>query len=161
LEFAAQSEKPAVAQKPADGGEAKKKDSAKKPAAGAAVKKDAGKKGETKLALQFSKSENFPQWYADVIVLSEMISYYDISGCYILRPWSYKMWELVQLWFNEEIQKLGVENAYFPLFVSQDRLEREKDHVEGFAPEVAWVTKSGDGDLARPIAIRPTSETIM
>ena len=157
LEFAAQGE--AVPAKPAAGGEAKKKDAPKKP--GAVVKKDAGKKGETKLALQFKKTENFAQWYADVIVLSEMISYYDISGCYILRPWSYKIWELIQNWFNVEIEKLGVENSYFPLFVSQDRLEKEKDHVEGFAPEVAWVTKSGDGELARPIAIRPTSETIM
>jgi prolyl-tRNA synthetase len=123
--------------------------------------KKTAKKGETLLALQWKKDENFAMWYSDVIVLSEMISYYDISGCYILRPWSYKMWELIQEWFNGEIQKMGVENAYFPLFVSQERLEKEKDHVEGFAPEVAWVTKSGDGDLARPIAIRPTSETIM
>jgi len=115
----------------------------------------------TKLALQWKKDENFPQWYTDVITLSEMISYYDISGCYILRPWSYKIWDLIQNWFNGEIEKLGVENCYFPLFVSQDRLEKEKDHVEGFAPEVAWVTKSGDGELAKPIAIRPTSETIM
>ena len=123
--------------------------------------KKTAKKGETLLALQWKKDENFAMWYTDVIVLSEMISYYDISGCYILRPWSYKMWELIQDWFNVQIQAMGVENAYFPLFVSQDRLEKEKDHVEGFAPEVAWVTKSGDGDLARPIAIRPTSETIM
>ena len=119
------------------------------------------KKGETLLALQYKKSEDFAMWYSNVITLSEMIAYYDISGCYILRPWSYKMWDIIQNWFNVEIEKLGVENSYFPLFVSQDRLEREKDHVEGFAPEVAWVTKSGDGELAKPIAIRPTSETIM
>jgi len=123
--------------------------------------KKTSKKGETLLALQWKKDENFAMWYSDVIVLSEMISYYDISGCYILRPWSYKIWELTQTWFNGEIEKLGVENAYFPLFVSQDRLEKEKDHVEGFAPEVAWVTRSGDTELAKPIAIRPTSETIM
>eukprot|EP00559_Dactyliosolen_fragilissimus_P001160 CAMPEP_0184864196 /NCGR_PEP_ID=MMETSP0580-20130426/14077_1 /TAXON_ID=1118495 /ORGANISM="Dactyliosolen fragilissimus" /LENGTH=1029 /DNA_ID=CAMNT_0027362881 /DNA_START=9 /DNA_END=3095 /DNA_ORIENTATION=+ len=123
--------------------------------------KKTAKKGDTLLALQWKKDENFPMWYSDVIVLSEMISYYDISGCYILRPWSYKIWEIIQNWFNGEIEKLGVENSYFPLFVSQDRLEKEKDHVEGFAPEVAWVTKSGDGDLAKPIAVRPTSETIM
>jgi prolyl-tRNA synthetase len=118
-------------------------------------------KGQTLLALQWKKDENFAMWYSDVIVLSEMISYYDISGCYILRPWSYKIWELMQEWFNAEIQKLGVENSYFPLFVSKDRLEKEKDHVEGFAPEVAWVTKSGETELAKHIAIRPTSETIM
>jgi len=123
--------------------------------------KKTAEKGKTLLALQWKKSENFANWYTDVIVLSEMISYYDISGCYILRPWSYKIWELIQVWFNEKIGDMGVENVYFPLFVSQDRLEKEKDHVEGFAPEVAWVTKSGDGELAKPIAIRPTSETIM
>jgi len=125
------------------------------------VDKKGGKKGETLLAMKWKKKENFPMWYSDVIILSEMISYYDISGCYILRPWSYRIWELMQNWFNEQILALGVENSYFPLFVSQDRLEKEKDHVEGFAPEVAWVTKSGDGTLAKPIAVRPTSETIM
>eukprot|EP00535_Pseudo-nitzschia_heimii_P006702 CAMPEP_0197180824 /NCGR_PEP_ID=MMETSP1423-20130617/5295_1 /TAXON_ID=476441 /ORGANISM="Pseudo-nitzschia heimii, Strain UNC1101" /LENGTH=912 /DNA_ID=CAMNT_0042630953 /DNA_START=83 /DNA_END=2821 /DNA_ORIENTATION=- len=125
------------------------------------AKTNQNEKGKTKLALQYKKAENFAMWYSNVIVLSEMISYYDISGCYILRPWSYKIWDLMQQWFNEKILQLGVENCYFPLFVSQDRLEKEKDHVEGFAPEVAWVTKSGDGELAKQIAIRPTSETIM
>ncbi|KAL9185789.1 hypothetical protein ACHAXT_003566 [Thalassiosira profunda] len=123
--------------------------------------KKATKKGETQLALKWKKEENFAMWYTDVIVLSEMISYYDISGCYILRPWSYKIWELIQDWFNVQIRKLDVDNSYFPMFVSKDRLEKEKDHVEGFAPEVAWVTKSGGDDLAAPIAVRPTSETIM
>jgi len=125
------------------------------------VNKKQTKKGETQLALKWKKEENFAMWYTDVIVLSEMISYYDISGCYILRPWSYKIWELIQDWFNPQIRKMDVENSYFPMFVSADRLNKEKDHVEGFAPEVAWVTKSGDGDLAAPIAVRPTSETIM
>lgn len=124
-------------------------------------KSNQNERGKTKLALQYKKSENFPMWYSNVIVLSEMISYYDISGCYILRPWSYKIWDIMQQWFNEMIRCLGVENCYFPLFVSQDRLEKEKDHVQGFAPEVAWVTKSGECELAKQIAIRPTSETIM
>ena len=61
------------------------------------------KKGETLLALQWKKADNYPMWYSDVIVLSEMISYYDISGCYILRPWSYKIWELITEWFNGEV----------------------------------------------------------
>ena len=90
-----------------------------------------------------------------------MIDYYDISGCYIMRPWSFAMWEQIQGWFDARIKELGVKNSYFPVFVSKSALEQEKDHVEGFAPEVAWVTKSGDSDLAEPIAIRPTSETIM
>lgn len=90
-----------------------------------------------------------------------MIDYYDISGCYILRPWSFKIWKVIQNFFGAEIEKLGVEDGYFPLFISQGALNKEKDHVEGFAPEVAWVTKSGQSDLAEPIAVRPTSETIM
>ena len=115
----------------------------------------------TLLALQYKKLENFADWYSDVIKLSEMISYYDISGCYILRPWSYSIWGAVQDWFNKQLLPLGISNCYFPMFVSKGRLEKEKDHVEGFAPEVAWVTKSGESDLSEHIAIRPTSETIM
>jgi len=90
-----------------------------------------------------------------------MIEYYDVSGCYILRPWSFSIWEQIQHFFDTEIKKLGVQNAYFPLFVSERALNAEKDHVEGFAPEVAWVTRSGKSALKEPIAIRPTSETIM
>lgn len=113
------------------------------------------------LGLTVKKDENFSEWYTQVIVRAEMIEYYDISGCYILRPWSYFQWEQIKDFFDGEIRKLGVKNSYFPFFVSKSALEREKDHVEGFAPEVAWVTKSGKSDLAEPIAIRPTSETIM
>ena len=90
-----------------------------------------------------------------------MIDFYDISSCYILRPWSYSIWEAIQDFLDGRIETLGVQNCYFPMFVSEARLNAEKDHVEGFAPEVAWVTKSGDGELNEPIAIRPTSETIM
>ena len=88
-----------------------------------------------------------------------MIEYYNVSGCYILRPWAYAIWEHIKDWFDAEIKKLGVENCYFPMFVSQSALEQEKTHIEDFAPEVAWVTKAGNSDLAEPIAIRPTSET--
>ena len=84
-----------------------------------------------------------------------------VSGCYVLRPWSYRIWELIRDFFDAKIKAMGVENAYFPLFVSQAALQREKDHIADFAPEVAWVTKSGDTVLAEPIAIRPTSETVM
>ena len=65
---------------------------------------------------------------------SELISYYDVSGCYILRPWAYSMWEVVQTFFDAKIKSLGVQNAYFPLFITEDVLNTEKDHVEGFAP---------------------------
>lgn len=90
-----------------------------------------------------------------------MLDYYDVSGCYILKPWSFNIWQSIQKFFDAEIQKIGVENCYFPLFVSSRVLNREKDHIEGFAPEVAWVTKAGESDLEEPIAIRPTSETVM
>lgn len=90
-----------------------------------------------------------------------MIEYYDVSGCYILRPWAYFIWENIQKYFDELIKGEGVDNTYFPMFITQKQLTREKDHVEGFKAEVAWVTKSGDKDLHEPIAIRPTSETIM
>ena len=116
---------------------------------------------ETGLKLSAKKLEAFADWYSQVIVASEMIEYYPISGCYILRPWSYGIWEAIQGFFDAEIKKLGVQNAYFPMFVTKAALEAEKEHVEGFAAEVAWVTKSGQSDLAEPIAIRPTSETIM
>lgn len=142
----------------------------KAPKAGAADgKKDpasAGKgtgiaKGETGLSMQYTKEEDFTAWYTEVILKSEMIEYYDISGCYILRPWSFMIWDSIRDYLDGLIKSIGVQNCYFPLFISKGALEAEKDHVEGFAPEVAWVTKSGDGELSEPIAVRPTSETIM
>jgi bifunctional glutamyl/prolyl-tRNA synthetase len=143
----------------------------KKPAAGAGVAKglesnsDSASKPElkkqTRLGLEAKKEENFADWYSQVITKAELIDYYDISGCYIIRPWAFAIWEAVQGWFDAEIKALGVSNCYFPVFVSQAALEKEKTHIADFAPEVAWVTKSGDTDLDVPIAIRPTSETVM
>ena len=144
-----------------------------------------GRKKKTKLCIGKKKEGDFPgvrfarflrrlfssfndlrirtkkQWYREVLTKGELIDYYDVSGCYILRPWSFKIWESVKAFFDTEIKKLGVEPCYFPLFVTQEKLAREEDHLEGFAAEVAWVTKSGSEDLDKPIAIRPTSETIM
>eukprot|EP01025_Chloroclados_australasicus_P066364 TRINITY_DN9135_c0_g1_i2.p1 TRINITY_DN9135_c0_g1~~TRINITY_DN9135_c0_g1_i2.p1 ORF type:complete len:737 (+),score=106.99 TRINITY_DN9135_c0_g1_i2:128-2338(+) len=119
------------------------------------------KKKETRLGLESSKFEDFGEWYTEVVTEAELISYYNVSGCYILRPYAFAMWEKVQTWFDTKIKQLGVQNAYFPLFVTKDVLETEKDHVEGFSAEVAWVTKSGGSDMEVPIAIRPTSETVM
>ncbi|KAG8235098.1 hypothetical protein J437_LFUL015626, partial [Ladona fulva] len=105
--------------------------------------------------------ENLSEWYSQVITKGEMIEYYDVSGCYILRPWSYAIWEVIKDWLDSNIKKLGVQNCYFPIFVSKNVLEMEKTHIADFAPEATWVTKSGDSKLAEPIAIRPTSETVM
>lgn len=125
------------------------------------AQEEANKKGETKLGVDADKVTQFNDWYTQVIIRSDMLDYYDVSGCYILRPWAYQIWQQIQEFFDSEIGELGVENAYFPMFVSKSRLETEKDHIEGFAAEVAWVTKSGNSDLAEPIAVRPTSETVM
>ncbi|XP_071447313.1 bifunctional glutamate/proline--tRNA ligase-like [Hetaerina americana] len=118
-------------------------------------------KKSTRLGLEVKKLENLAEWYSQVITKGEMIEYYDVSGCYILRPWSYAIWEVIKEWLDNQLKKLGVQNCYFPIFVSKNVLEMEKTHIADFAPEVAWVTKSGDSDLAEPIAIRPTSETVM
>ena len=120
-----------------------------------------GPKKQTRLGLEAKKEENLADWFSQVITKAEMIEYYDVSGCYVLRPWAYAIWEAIKNFFDAEIKKLGVENCYFPMFVSQAALEKEKSHIADFAPEVAWVTRSGKTELAEPIAIRPTSETVM
>lgn len=118
-------------------------------------------KKQTRLGLEATKQENLSEWYSQVITKGELIEYYDVSGCYILRHWSFAIWKAIRNWFDAEITKMGVRECYFPMFVSRAALEREKTHIADFAPEVAWVTKSGESDLAEPIAVRPTSETVM
>jgi prolyl-tRNA synthetase len=131
------------------------------PVSGDEEYRDEVKSREEMLGIEAKKFEDFSRWYNQCVFRSEMIDYYDVSGCYILRPWSYFVWEQIQQYFDAEIKRMGVKNTYFPLFVSKSALTREKDHIEGFAPEVAWVTKAGQSDLQEHIAIRPTSETIM
>ncbi|XP_058525175.1 bifunctional glutamate/proline--tRNA ligase [Ochotona princeps] len=155
------SEKQNKPQKQNDG---QKKDASKSQGSGlssSGAGEGQGPKKQTRLGLEAKKEENLADWYSQVITKSEMIEYYDVSGCYILRPWAYSIWESIKDFFDAEIKKLGVENCYFPIFVSQSALEKEKTHVADFAPEVAWVTRSGKTELAEPIAIRPTSETVM
>lgn len=137
-----------------------KKESQKTPGANQTPAEQTGKK-QTKLGIESKKETNFANWYTEVITRGEMVEYYDVSGCYIFRPWSYAIWESIQSFFDKKIKSIGVENCYFPMFVSATALEKEKNHIADFAPEVAWVTKSGQSELAEPIAIRPTSETVM
>lgn len=118
-------------------------------------------KKETKLGIEVKKEDNLAEWYGQVVRKGELIENYDVSGCYILRPWAYFLWDQIKNYIDAEINEMGVENCYFPLFVSYDALHREKTHIADFSPEVAWVTKSGESELAKPIAVRPTSETIM
>lgn len=96
-----------------------------------------GKKKETRLNISVKKTEDFSQWYTEVITKSELIGYYeDVSGCYILRPWCFRIWEEIQSFFDGHIKELGVEPCYFPMFVSKKALETEEDHIDDFAPEV-------------------------
>ncbi|EIW77214.1 prolyl-tRNA synthetase [Coniophora puteana RWD-64-598 SS2] len=124
-------------------------------------KDDAKIEGAVQIAIGVRKDGDFSAWYQNVLLKADMLEYYNVSGCYILKPWSYSIWEEIQEWFNKRIKALGVQNSYFPMFVSSKVLEREKDHIEGFSPEVAWVTRAGNSELEEPIAIRPTSETVM
>ncbi|KAL8713017.1 MAG: hypothetical protein Q9220_002877 [cf. Caloplaca sp. 1 TL-2023] len=117
--------------------------------------------GAALIGIDVAKEDDFAGWYQQVLSKGDMLDYYDISGCYILKPASFFIWEEVQQWFNKRIKSIGVKNCAFPMFVSQDVLEREKAHIEGFAAEVAWVTHAGNSKLEKKIAIRPTSETVM
>lgn len=141
------------------------KDEVKAPTAGS--KEDEKASSKVKAAptkgggLDIKKSEDVPGWYEQVLVKSELVDHYPLKGCFILRPWSFKLWEIIQGWLDNKIKTLGVENCYFPMFIPQAYLATEKEHLEGFAPEMAMVTKFGDQDLDEPVAIRPTSETAM
>ena len=117
--------------------------------------------GKELKAVNVLKEADFAGWYAQVLIKGCFISYTDISGCYVYRPASYAIWEEITRWFDTRIKSIGVKNCYFPMFATKEQLEIEKDHVEGFAAEVAWVTKSGNTPLEKEIAIRPTSETVM
>ena len=113
------------------------------------------------LGVTAEKQDAFSEWYTQTILKAELIEYTDVSGCIVYRPGSFAMWETVQAFLDAEFKKLGVKNAYFPLFIPEKLLQQEADHIEGFAPEVAWVTHAGDSPLSERLAIRPTSETIM
>lgn len=107
------------------------------------------------------KADDISEWFTQVIQKAELIEYTDVSGCVIYRPRSFAVWEKIRDFFDGEIRKLGVRNAYFPLFIPESLLKKEAEHVEGFAPEVAWVTQGGHHELSERLAIRPTSETVM
>ncbi|KAF2263805.1 prolyl-tRNA synthetase [Lojkania enalia] len=137
---------------------------AEKAAKAANVPVVGGKKDDSKeiIGITVSKEGNFSQWYQDVVIKAELVEYYnEISGFYILRPAAMHVWGAIRAWFQERIQAMGVEEASFPMFLSKKSLEKEKEHVEGFAPELAWVTKAGDKDLEVQVAVRPTSEAVM
>ncbi len=113
------------------------------------------------LGITVKKSEDFSEWYTQVILKSGIADYAPIKGCMIFRELSYAVWEKIQEIFNEKIKKTGHKNVYFPLFIPESFLKKEAEHFAGFVPEVAWVTMGGDTLLEEKLAIRPTSETII
>jgi prolyl-tRNA synthetase len=113
------------------------------------------------LGITVKKADDANAWYTDVINKGQLIEYTDVSGCYILKPRAQFIWDVVRDFIDERIAARGVRNASFPLFIPERLLLKEQQHVEGFAPEVAWVTQTGETPLAERLAVRPTSETIM
>lgn len=107
-----------------------------------------------------SMEEDFAQWYTDVVKKAELVQYSSIKGCMIIRPNGYAIWECIQKELDRRFKETGVENVYMPMFIPESLLQKEKDHVEGFAPEVAWVTQGGLEPLQERMCVRPTSETL-
>ena len=107
-----------------------------------------------------SMDEDFAKWYTDVCIKAELIDYASVKGCMIIRPYGYAIWELIQSQMDARFKATGHENVYMPLFIPESLLQKEKDHVEGFAPEVAWVTHGGSEELEERLCVRPTSETL-
>ena len=107
-----------------------------------------------------SMEEDFAQWYTDVVIKAELIDYSSVKGCMIIKPAGYAIWENIQNELDRRFKETGVENVYMPMFIPEGLLQKEKDHVEGFAPEVAWVTHGGLNPLQERLCVRPTSETL-
>ena len=106
------------------------------------------------------RSEDFSQWYTDVVRLADLMDYTPVRGCMAIKPYGYGIWELIQQQLDAEFKRTGHQNVSMPMLIPESLLLKEADHVEGFAPEVAWVTQGGTEPLAERLAVRPTSETI-
>jgi prolyl-tRNA synthetase len=113
------------------------------------------------VAVLTPQGEDFPQWYQDVVARAELAENGPARGSMVIRPWGYAIWELMQADMDRRIKATGVQNAYFPLLIPMSFMEREREHVEGFAPELAVVTHGGGEQLAEPLVVRPTSETVI
>ncbi len=107
-----------------------------------------------------SMEDDFAQWYTDVVKKAELVDYSSVRGCMVLRPYGYAIWENIQKLFDARFKETGHENVYMPMFIPESLLQKEKDHIEGFAPEVAWITMGGGEQLQERMCVRPTSETL-
>jgi prolyl-tRNA synthetase len=122
---------------------------------------DKDKKNDGQVSEITPQSVDFSRWYLDVVRRAELADYTPVKGCMAIRPYGYAIWELIQQALDRRFKATGHVNAYFPLFIPSSLLMKEKEHVEGFAPQVAWVTKGGDEELTEPLVVRPTSEAII
>ena len=107
------------------------------------------------------RSQDFSRWYLDVVRRAELADYSPVKGCMVIRPYGYAIWELIQQAFDRRFKATGHVNAYFPLFIPESLLNKEAEHVEGFAPQVAYVTHGGGEELEERLVVRPTSEAII
>lgn len=107
-----------------------------------------------------SMEDDFAQWYTDVVKKADLVDYSSVKGCMIIRPYGYAIWENIQSILDKRFKETGHENVYMPMFIPESLLQKEKDHVEGFAPECAWVTHGGSEKLEERLCVRPTSETL-
>ena len=107
-----------------------------------------------------ARDVDFAQWYTDVVKKAELTGYTSVKGCMVFKPAGYAIWENIRSELDRRFKETGVENVYLPMFIPESLLQKEKDHVEGFAPEVAWVTHGGGGVLQERMCVRPTSETL-
>ena len=116
---------------------------------------------EKKMVEQITSMDaDFTQWYTDVVKKAELADYSGVKGCMVIRPYGYAIWENMQRDLDQRFKAMGHENVYMPMFIPESLLQKEKDHVEGFAPEVAWVTQGGQNQLTERLCVRPTSETL-
>ena len=104
--------------------------------------------------------EDFAKWYTDIVKKAELMDYSSVRGCMVIEPYGYAIWENIQKDLDTRFKKTGHVNVYMPMLIPESLLQKEKDHVEGFAPEVAWVTQGGGEKLAERLCIRPTSEVL-
>ncbi|MCL1823737.1 MAG: proline--tRNA ligase [Oscillospiraceae bacterium] len=107
-----------------------------------------------------SRDEDFAKWYTDIVLKADLVGYSGVKGCMVIRPYGYAIWENIQKLLDKRFKETGHENVYMPMFIPESLLNKEKDHIEGFAPEVAWVTHGGSEELTERLCVRPTSEVL-
>src|SRR3989344_4739909 len=123
------------------------------------IKKETKKEG--KIIGITTEKDDFSEWFTQIMLKADLADYTNVSGCIVFKPKAYAIWESIVKNVDDKFKKVGIQNAYFPLFISEKTLMKEAEHFKGFTPEVAWVTHAGDTKLAERLAVRPTSEAIM